>query len=355
MIGEEAGDSASVLARAQSGDAAAFAELCDPHRDQLFGHCYRMLASGHEAEEAVQDTLLRAWQRLDTFDGRGSFAGWMYRIATNLCLDRLRSRRRRLHPVSLGPPATIGSMPQPPEPGIDWIEPAADQTLGLGENPEHSAMRRERVSLAFVAALQQLSARQRAALLLHDVLDFSHEEVAEVLDTTPSAVNSLLYRAREVISASPTLVTVDPNDPAVAALLARYVRAWELADISELLSTVSDDVRLSMPPLSTWYQGSESVAAFVESAIFAPARPHGVTMRIGRANGQPALATYSGPPGEPLNVDGLQVLDIDPATDRIRAITSFRDAGVAIRCGFAPTIANGVRTDASTHGAVGDL
>ena len=338
MTSDDARDYGPTLARAQSGDAAAFAELTDPARVGLFRHCYRMLGSGHEAEEAVQDTLLRAWQRLGTFDGRGSFPGWMYRIATNLCIDRLRGRRRRIHPISVGPPAAFGSMPEAPQSDIDWIEPVSDQTMGLSGDPEHLALRRERISLAFVAALQQLSARQRAALLLHDVLDFTHEEVAQVLDTSPSAVNSLLYRARQTINASPTVAPADPNDPTVKALLARYVRAWELADISELLATVSDDVRLSMPPLSTWYQGSDSVAAFIEAAIFGPARPHGITMRIGRANGQPALATYAMGPHQCMVVDGLQVLDIHPDSTSVTAITSFRDPDLALRCGFAATI-----------------
>ncbi|NNL98354.1 MAG: sigma-70 family RNA polymerase sigma factor [Acidimicrobiia bacterium] len=208
-------DLGPVLELAKSGDADAFGKLANRHRVRLYRHCYRMLGSGAEAEEAVQDTLLRAWQRLDTYDGHGSFPGWMYRIATNMCIDRLRGRKRRLHPVSLGPPAASGAMPQSPDPGIDWVEPVSDQRIGLGSQPEDSAVTREQVSLAFVAALQQLSARQRAALLLHDVLDFSHDEVAEVLDTSSSAVNSLLFRAREVISASPMIPTADPHDPAV--------------------------------------------------------------------------------------------------------------------------------------------
>lgn len=338
MTSEDGNDFGPTLARARSGHADAFSALTDGARAGLFRHCYRMLGSGHEAEEAVQDTLVRAWQRLDTFDGRGSFQGWMYRIATNLCIDRLRGRRRRLHPVSLGSPAALGSMPQAPNSDLDWIEPVADATIGLSGDPEHMAVRRERISLAFVAALQQLSARQRAALLLHDVLDFTHEEVAEVLSTSPSAVNSLLYRARQTIGASPMVVAADPSDPTVKALLERYVRAWELADVSELLATVSDDVRLSMPPLSTWYEGAESVAGFVEAAIFGPARPHGVTMRIGRANGQPALATYAMRPDDTMIVDGLQVLDIHPDATCITAITSFRDPNLAVRCGFAPVI-----------------
>ncbi|NNL48819.1 MAG: RNA polymerase subunit sigma-70 [Acidimicrobiia bacterium] len=336
-------DLGPVLELARRGDADAFGELANRHRVRLYRHCYRMLGSGAEAEEAVQDTLLRAWQRLDTYDGHGSFPGWMYRIATNMCIDRLRGRKRRLHPVSLGPPAESGSMPQSPDPGIDWVEPVSDQSIGFGGEPEHSALTRERVSLAFVAALQQLSARQRAALLLHDVLDFSHDEVAEVLDTSSSAVNSLLFRAREVISASPMISNADPDDPAVKALLARYMRAWELADVSEFIATVSEDVRLSMPPLTTWYRGVDDVAGFVEAAIFAPSRPHGVRMILGRANGQPAVATYAPGPDGSLMVDGLQVLDISTNRSTIAAITSFRSPDLALICGFAPTVVTSSR------------
>lgn len=297
-----------------------------------------MLGSGPDAEEALQDTLLRAWQRLDTFEARGSFQGWMYRIATNLCIDRLRGRSPRIHPVHHGPPSTPGLLPEAADSPIDWIEPIADHGIGLGEDPAHSAEQRERISLAFVAALQRLSARQRAALLLHDVLDFSHDEVAEVLDSSSSAVNSLLYRARETMSASPTPVPADPNHPAVKALLGRYIEAWERADISEFVATVSADVRLSMPPLAMWFQGSADVATFIEAAIFGPARPHGITVRLGGANGQPALATYEAGPDNTMIASGLQVLDVDVDSNTITAITSFRDPDIAVRCGFPMTI-----------------
>lgn len=331
-------DMSPTLARARAGDTAAFASLVDGHRVGLLRHCYRMLGSGPDAEEALQDTLLRAWQRLDTYEARGSFQGWMYRIATNLCIDRLRGRRPRSHPVNHGPASPPGSFPVVADSPIEWIEPIGDQSIGLSEDPAHTAEQREQISLAFVAALQQLSARQRAALLLHDVLDFSHGEVAEVLDSSPSAVNSLLYRARETMSASPTPVPADPNDPGVKALLARYIYAWEHADISEFVATVSADVRLAMPPMPTWYRGSDDVAAFIEAAIFGPARPHGVTVRLGGANGQPALATYEPGPGNTLVATGLQVIEIDSESKTIVAITSFRDPDIPIRCGLPATI-----------------
>jgi len=326
------------VARARAGDTAAFASLVDVHRVGLLRHCYRMLGSGPDAEEALQDTLLRAWQRLDTYEARGSFQGWMYRIATNLCIDRLRGRRPRSHPVHHGPASPPGSFPEATDSPIEWVEPIGDQSIGLSQDPAHSAEQRERISLAFVAALQRLSARQRAALLLHDVLDFSHDEVAGVLESSPSAVNSLLYRARETMSASPIAIPADPDDPAIKALLDRYVEAWERADISEFVATVSADVRLSMPPIPTWYQGTADVAAFVEAAIFGPARPYGVTMRLGGANGQPALATYEPGPDNTMVASGLQVLDVDGDSRTITAITSFRDPDLAVACGFPMTI-----------------
>lgn len=343
MIPDELGDYGPMVVRALGGDKAAFDTIADRSRAPLLRHCYRMLGSSQEAEDAVQDTLLRAWQRLATFDGRGSFPGWMYRIATNVCIDHLRGRRRRVDPTNLGPPAAHGSMPESPLNEAEWVEPMADVDIGMGDGPEGRLLGRERISLAFVVALQRLSARQRAALLLHDVLEFTHGEVAEVLDASPSAVNSLLYRARNAIGESPTLVSADPKDPAVKALVARYVRAWELADISEFVATVADDVRLSMPPLPSWYQGSEAVATFVESAIFGPSRPDGVTMHVGSVNGQPALATYAPSPDDSLRVDGLQVLHVRQDGAAIEAITSFRDPALALRCGFPRTIEDPAR------------
>lgn len=237
-----------------------------------------------------------------------------------------------------GPASSPGSPPEVSDSPIEWVEPIGDQSIGLSQDPAQSAEQRERISLAFVAALQRLSARQRAALLLHDVLDFSHDEVAEVLESSPSAVNSLLYRARETMSTSPTPALADPNDPAVKALLGRYLEAWERADISEFVATVSADVRLSMPPMPTWFQGSEDVAGFIEGVIFGPSRPYGVSVRLGGANGQPAVATYEPGPGGRLLAGGLQIIDVDSNSKTITAITSFRDPGLAVRCGFPTTI-----------------
>ena len=191
----------ALLARAAAGDDAAFAELVEPLRGPVFRHCYRMLGSGADAEDATQDTLERAWRKLATYDGSGPFGGWLQRIATNVCLDGLRARRTRIGPVGYGPPAAPGAMPGPPDPELAWVEPVSDSDLRVSQDPQDEVVRREEISLAFVAALQLLAPRQRAALLLHDVLGFTHAEVAEVLEVSTTAVNSLLSRARESVRA----------------------------------------------------------------------------------------------------------------------------------------------------------
>lgn len=328
-------DETRLLERAISGDESAFRELIEPQRVRLFRHCYRMLGSGPEAEDALQETLLRAWRRLDSYRGNGRFEGWLYRIATHICIDQLRGRGRRIDPVLLAPPTAPGDPISVPEGLVEVVEPVSDDLVGFGIDPALAAESKERISLAFVSALQRLSARQRAALLLHDVLDFSHEEVADVLDASLSAVNSLLYRARHTIATPPSIEPADPDDPEVRALVERYMRAWELADLQLFLSTVSDDVRFSMPPLPQWFRGVDDVASFVESTIFGPSRLHGMAMVLGRANGQPALATYQPVPSGDLQISGLQVLEIVSGNPpRVRAITSFRYPRIAMRCGF---------------------
>jgi len=244
-----------LLARAAAGDDAAFAELVKPYQRPVFRHCYRMLGSGADAEDATQDTLERAWRKLATHDGSGPFGAWLQRIATNVCLDGLRARRRRIGPAGYGPPAAPGARPAPPDPELAWVEPVSDSDLRGAADPQDEVVRREDISLAFVAALQRLAPRQRAALLLHDVLGFSHAEVGEVLDAAPAAVNSLLSRARDSVRATAGLPQPDITDPRVQLLLQRYVRAWQLADIDGFVQLVAEDVTFSMPPLTMWFDG----------------------------------------------------------------------------------------------------
>ena len=347
---------AELLSQAAAGDQAAFAVLVEPHRRAMFRHCYRMLGSGADAEDATQDALVRAWRGLAGFDGSGAFGGWLHRIATNVCLDQLRGRPRRLDPLAEGPPAGPGAPLASSGPGRLFVEPVSDLDLAgpavlagpAGAqapapelaDPQQQVVRREEISLAFVAALQRLAPRQRAALLLHDVLGFAHAEVAQVLQISPNAVNSLLSRARHTVRSKPWAPPADPASPAVRDLLGRYLRAWQLADISGFVEVVADDVRLSMPPMLTWFDGREAVAAFVEAEIFARARPHGVPMRAGWCNGQPAFATYE-PDGQGLlAASGLQILELDVrgGRPRVTAIVSFRNPALAARCGLPASL-----------------
>jgi RNA polymerase sigma-70 factor (ECF subfamily) len=331
---------AELLSQAAAGDQAAFAVLVEPHRRAMFRHCYRMLGSGTDAEDATQDALVRAWRGLPGFDGAGAFGGWLHRIATNVCLDRLRGQQRRLDPVAEVPPAGPDAALVSGGPGRLFVEPVSDLELAGLADPQQQVVRREEISLAFVAALQRLAPRQRAALLLHDVLGFAHAEVAQVLQVSPGAVNSLLSRARQTVRSKPWAPPADPASPAVRELLDRYLRAWQLADITGFVQVVADDVRLSMPPLLTWFDGRDAVAAFVEAEIFARARPHGVPMRAGWCNGQPAFATYE-PDGQGrLTASGLQILELDSrgGRPRVTAIVSFRDPALAARCGLPASL-----------------
>ena len=325
-----------LLARAVAGDGAAFAALAGPHRRAVFRHCYRMLGSGSDAEDATQDVFERAWRKLATYDGSGSFGAWLQRIATNICLDGLRARRTRISPAGYGRPAAPGTAPGPPDPELTWVEPVRDSDLYGSDDPQDEVVRREEISLAFVAALQRLAPRQRAALLLHDVLGFSHAEVGEVLGTSATAVNSLLSRARETVRANASRPQPGISEPRVQRLLQRYVQAWHLADIDELVLLVAEDIRLSMPPLTAWFLGRKAVAAFIEEAIFAAARPHGIHLEAGYCNGQPAFATYEPGPEGSLAVTGLQVLQLADTSGQplITALASYRDPALAIRCGM---------------------
>jgi RNA polymerase sigma-70 factor (ECF subfamily) len=331
---------AVLLARAVAGDDGAFAALVEPYQRPVFRHCYRMLGSGADAEDATQDTLVRAWRRLVTYDGSGPFGAWLQRIATNVCLDGLRAQRTRIGPANYGPPAAPGTMPGPPDPELVWVEPVSDFELRGAGDPQDEVVRREEISLAFVAALQRLAPRQRAALLLHDVLGFTHAEVGEVLDISTMAVNSLLSRARESVRATAGIPQPSITEPRVQQLLQRYLRAWELADIDAFVGLVAEDVRFSMPPLTAWFEGRDAVAGFIENAIFAPARPFGVQLRASSCNGQPAFATYEPDSQGHLVVSGLQVLQLGDVGSQllITALVSYRDPGLAIRCGLPPAL-----------------
>ena len=267
-----------------------FTRLTGQFRGELIAHCYRMLGSVHEAEDAVQETYLRAWRSYGGFEGRSSVRTWLYRIATNACLTAIERSGRRPLPSGLGGPAEDPYAPGNTAPEVAWLEPFPDALAE--EDPAAVAVSREGIRLALVAALQYLSARQRAMLILRDVLDWPAAEVAELLGTTTTAVNSGLRRARaQLAQALPAQDEVaEPAEPVTRALLDRLAAAFEGADVTALAGLLRDDVVLEMPPLRTWFRGRRLVTRFLATRVLtAPGRFRLVAVT---ANGQPAFAAY---------------------------------------------------------------
>jgi RNA polymerase sigma-70 factor (TIGR02960 family) len=314
-----------LIARARAGDGEAFRALTEPHRRELLVHCYRMLGSVQDAEDALQDTLLAAWQGLAGFQGRASLRTWLYRIATTRCLNARRSASRR--------PAKEWDMPkvEPPEPTrlgeVAWLEPFPDALLEGGIDvplgPEARYEQTEAISLAFVTALQVLPPRQLAVLILRDVLGFPASEVADMLETTVESVTSALKRARATLQRRrPPTADRDPapapGSPAEEATVARFIRAYEAGDVDALVALLTDDVFVSMPPIPLEYAGREVVARLFAS-IFGSGRR--VDLVPTRANGQPAFGAYLRGPGGIRHGGGLFVLTL--TGDRICAFTRF--------------------------------
>ena len=234
------------------------------HRRELTGYCYRMLGSSFEADDAVQETMVRGWQGIDRFEGRSGVRTWLYRIATNVCLDMLRGRQRRAYPMDLGPSSTADSSLGPMHPEHTWVGPVPDvHVLPEGGDPAELAVAKETIRLAFVTALQHLPARQRAVLILREVLRWQATEVAELLDTSVASINSALQRARSTLAArdadAPRSNAVDADQE---ALLARYVDAFERYDISSLVSLLHEDAVMSMPPYALWLRGPAEMGRF---------------------------------------------------------------------------------------------
>jgi RNA polymerase sigma-70 factor (TIGR02960 family) len=314
-----------LITKARTGDGDAFRALTETHRRELLTHCYRMLGSFQDAEDALQDTLLAAWQGLTGYEGRASIRTWLYRIATNRCLNILRAASRR--------PAAPWDIPEvnPPEPTrlgeVMWLEPYPGTVLdGMTDvplGPQALYEQAEAISLAFVTTLQVLPARQRAVLILRDVLGYHAAEVADLLDSTVESVTSALKRARAGLRHHlPPVGEHDtppaPGSPAEQALVARFVRAYQSGDVDAVVALLTDDVRVSMPPIPLEYHGLDAVTRFYTSIIGRQAYDLVPT----RANGQPALATYlRTPTGGIRHATGLLVLTL--AGDRIRAITRF--------------------------------
>ena len=310
-----------LISRARAGDGDAFRALTEPHRRELQVHCYRMLGSLQDAEDAVQETLLAAWQGLGGFEGRASLRTWLYRIATNRCLNVLRTASRR--------PATAWNIPGlvPPEPTrlgeVAWLEPYPDTLLegamDVPLGPEARYEQAESISLAFVKALQLLPHRQLAVVILRDVLGFQAIEVAAMLDTTVESVNSLLKRARAGLQEQRSPVA--GASPAEDAIVAKFVSAYESADVAALVAMLTDDVFMAMPPIPLEYLGREPVTRFME-LLFGLGRKYELV--VTRANGQPALGSYIRLPDGSRRAAGLLVLSL--SGDRISAMIRFENS-----------------------------
>jgi RNA polymerase sigma-70 factor (ECF subfamily) len=310
-----------LITRAQAGDGDAFRELTEPHRLELQVHCYRMLGSLQDAEDALQDTLLAAWQGLGRFQKRASIRTWLYRIATNRCLNALRSASRR--------PAKEWDIPEiePPEPThlgeVVWLEPYPDTLLegaiDVPLGPEARYEQTEAISLAFVTALQILPARQRAVLILREVLGYHATEVADILDSTVESVTSALKRARASLQPiNKREAPPAPDSPAEQALVARFVHAYQTGDVDAVVALLTDDVRVSMPPIPLEYHGRDAVARFYDGIL----RHRTFDLVPTRANGQLAFGAYLRAPGSGIR-HGTGLLVLTLAGDRICASTRF--------------------------------
>jgi RNA polymerase sigma-70 factor (ECF subfamily) len=300
QFAEAAADGAeqAELARARDGDDAAFTRLVAPLRRELHAHCYRMLGSVHDADDALQEALLRAWRGLARFEGRSSLRTWLYTVATRACLDLVATRGKRALPTDLGPSSERAVLDQVPRTDVAWLGPYPDSGLTDGwQHPEARYEQREAVELAFVAALQHLPGNQRAALVLSDVLGYSAAEIATMMDTSTTSVNSALARARRIVAKKApahiqqqTLRTID--DARVRELVTRFATALERGDADALVALLTEDVTWSMPPLPHWYHG---IAAVTDFAVQVPmTRCPSWRHRPTSANGQPAVAFYLG-------------------------------------------------------------
>jgi RNA polymerase sigma-70 factor, ECF subfamily len=332
-----------LLAAAREGDEDAFAQLVEPRRGELHAHCYRMLGSVQDAEDAIQEAMLRAWKGLPRFEGRSSLRSWLYTISTNTCLNAIERRPKRVLPIDYGPAADPSiRAPKPSEPGAPvvesvWIEPYADERMEIGDGlagPEATYEQRESVELAFVAALQHLPANQRAVLILRAVLGFSAQEVADALDTSVASVNSALQRARKTVdeklpeqSQQEALRSLD--DAELRELVENYSTALEEGDVDRILALLTEDATWSMPPLTSWYGGKDAVRGFLELGPAPLDWRHIPT----RANGQAAVGCYLWDEDEgkflSFAIDVLTLRD-----GKIAAVTAFLDRSAFPRLGL---------------------
>jgi len=290
--------------------APAFDTDLEPYRRELTGYCYRMLGSGFEAEDAVQETFVRAWTHSSQFEGRSSVRSWLYRIATNVCIDMGRQVQRRARPMEMGPSSPPDErLLEPPLPEATWVTPIADSRVGGDyDDPAELATYRESIRLAFITALQHLPPRQRAALILCEVLRWSAAEVASLLDTSVPAVNSALQRARATLASAPGPESSGQLDDVDPQLLERYVDAFERYDIDTLVTLLHDDAVQSMPPFALWLQGAKNIGAWMLEPE--PSRCRGSRLVATSANGCPAFAQYKIDPEGGYAPWSIQVLEI---------------------------------------------
>ena len=340
------------LASARNGDAVQFSELSEPYRRELQVHCYRILGSFHEAEDLVQETFLRAWRRLGTFEERSSFRAWLYKIATNACLDFLDQKRsRRLLPFHVSAAAEPNSSILPPGADIAWLEPFPDEWLSdpSAANPEARYTASESVSLSFLTALQVLPPRQRAVLILRDVLDFSASETAEVLGISVSSANSALHRARTTLAGRyhgkrPEETATPLADERTQSLLDHFLRAWENADVEGLVALLKEDAILAMPPSPSWYAGRQAIGRFLATTVFGDDGMFGGKaagrwrLIPTRANASPAFAIYQRTGESEFQAFGIHVLEDQDA--RLTQIISFIDPSLLQRFGLPPVLKN---------------
>jgi RNA polymerase sigma-70 factor (ECF subfamily) len=323
-----------LLDRARAGEEAAFAELTEPFRPELQLHCYRILGSLQDAEDLVQETLLAAWRGLGQFEGRASLRSWLYRIATNRCLNHLRGRGRRVYEMP-APPEPPGPPPEPTRMNDPvWLQPYPDVLLeGVpdhAQDPDARYAAREAVGLAFLVALQRLRPRQRAVLVLRDVLSFRAAEVAEMLGVTEVSVNRSLQRARQTVDRTVRPGELDaaplPHSREERELAARFASAFEAGDVPGVIALLSQDALLTMPPEPVEYQGPDAIGRFL-STVPAAGALHRFRLVPTRANGHPALACYLRDPHAPVaRAYGLMVLTL--RGDRVAAVTGFPDTSV---------------------------
>jgi RNA polymerase sigma-70 factor (ECF subfamily) len=326
----------STLMRAQAGDDRAFDELVAPYRRELQLHCYRMLGSLQDAEDALQDTLVAAWRNLGGFEQRASLRAWLYRIATNRCLNFKRDSARRPRPAPLPfdppPPTRLNE--------ITWLEPYPDRLVDAAPGPDARLETREAVGLAFVTALQRLPARQRASLVLRDVLGFRAAEVAEMLDTTEPTVNSALQRARSALDARLPVArerAPAPRSPRERELAARFADAFERGDMEGVVAMLTDDALVTMPPAPLEYEGREAIAEFFDHVTARRAPGRRARLVPTHANGQPAFGHYIAEPGAATAAaTGMLVLALEG--DKIAAIARFEGGGLVSRFGLPPSV-----------------